>query len=158
MKLRLVAGLVGLLSLASGELYTLKHEAGRCAIRGTCVDGGLFSQPLPCPDNGLAENPEDDVRKQLVDLCGPKWRTGPVCCDGSQVCIVILNISSLLIGIDRCPLLEPSKSTTIHFCLPGLQRELLQPILHIYLLSRPVSVYKCHGGSREKRQVSCGRA
>lgn len=93
MRQRYLAGLVGLLSLASGELYTPKHEAGRCAIRGNCGGGGFFASPLPCPDNGLAQDPEDDVRKQLVDMCGPKWRTGPICCDGAQVCIpMILNL------------------------------------------------------------------
>jgi Niemann-Pick C1 protein len=40
---------------------------------------------LPCPDNNLAEDPTDEVRKSLVDLCGAKWSTGPVCCTGEQV-------------------------------------------------------------------------
>jgi hypothetical protein len=79
------ATVAALLSLASGEAYTPKHEAGRCSIRGSCGSSSFFSPALPCPDNGLAREPEDDVRKQLVDICGPKWKTGPVCCEGDQV-------------------------------------------------------------------------
>jgi Niemann-Pick C1 protein len=82
------AAFAGLLvaTLVSGETYTSKHEAGRCAIRGSCGKPNFFSPELPCADNGLAEEPEDDVRKQLMDLCGPKWSTGPICCGGDQVC------------------------------------------------------------------------
>ena len=72
-------------SLVSAEAYTPKHEAGRCAIRGTCGKQSLFSPELPCPDNDLAKEPEDDVRKQLVGICGPKWNTGPICCESEQV-------------------------------------------------------------------------
>ena len=78
---------IALLSAHEGSCdpYTPIHEAGRCSIRGTCGKKSFFGKELPCPDNGLAEEPEDDVRKQLVDLCGPKWSTGPVCCTGDQV-------------------------------------------------------------------------
>jgi Niemann-Pick C1 protein len=71
-------------SVAFGDPYTPKHEAGRCSIRGNCGKKSFFGKELPCPDNGRAEEPDNDVRKQLVDLCGPKWATGPVCCTGDQ--------------------------------------------------------------------------
>lgn len=71
-------------SLASNEAYTPKHEAGRCAIRAACGKT-FFGSQLPCPDNGLALEPKDKVRAQLVDICGPKWNEGPVCCDAEQV-------------------------------------------------------------------------
>lgn len=74
-----------LFSLSSGEAYTPKHEAGRCAIRGSCGGGGIFSPALPCPDNGIAKEPDDDLRKQLVGICGEKWNTGPICCESDQV-------------------------------------------------------------------------
>ena len=70
---------------AAAELYTPKHEAGRCAVRGHCGSKSLFGSQLPCVDNGLAEEPDDDVRQKLVQLCGPKWSTGPVCCHKEQV-------------------------------------------------------------------------
>jgi Niemann-Pick C1 N terminus len=74
-----------LFSLASGEAYTSKHEAGRCAIRGSCGGSGFFSPALPCLDNSLAKEPDDDVREQLVGICGEKWNTGPICCESDQV-------------------------------------------------------------------------
>lgn len=70
-------------SLAQGE--TALHEKGRCAIRGHCGKKSFFGGELPCPDNGLAEEPETAVRKKLVDLCGSKWEEGPVCCKDEQV-------------------------------------------------------------------------
>lgn len=78
--LALLAGL-GL----ADDLYTPKHEAGRCAIRDHCGKKSFFGKELPCVDNGLAEEPDNELRKQLVDLCGPKWNDGPVCCTKNQV-------------------------------------------------------------------------
>ncbi|KAF8862201.1 multidrug efflux transporter AcrB transmembrane domain-containing protein [Acephala macrosclerotiorum] len=103
MGLRDFAAVAGLLSLASAELFTPKHEAGRCAIRGNCGGGGFFAPPLPCPDNGPAEDPEDDVRQQLVEICGPKWKTGPVCCEGSQLDTLSDNLQKAQQFISACP-------------------------------------------------------
>jgi len=64
---------------------TAIHEAGRCAVRGHCGKQGFFGKDLPCPDNGLAKQPADDVRKKLVAVCGEKWAEGPVCCADEQV-------------------------------------------------------------------------
>lgn len=77
-------------AFVQGESFTPKHEAGRCALRGTCGGGSFWSPSLPCVDNGLAEEPEEDVRQKLVNLCGPKWSTGPVCCEEDQVRIPYL--------------------------------------------------------------------
>lgn len=74
--------------LASGEAWTVKHEEGRCAIRGQCGRQSFFGGQLPCSDNGLAEQPREDIRAKLVAICGEKWRTGPVCCDVDQVSVV----------------------------------------------------------------------
>lgn len=71
------------------EQLTPLHEAGRCSIRGTCGKKSFFGSELPCPDNGLAEEPDATVRKHLVDICGPKWTTGPVCCEDAQVRILL---------------------------------------------------------------------
>ncbi|KAK7414623.1 niemann-Pick type C-related protein 1 [Neonectria punicea] len=71
--------------LAHADLYTPKHEAGRCAFRGTCGKQSFFGKELPCVDNGVAEDPDEEFRNELVDLCGEKWRTGPVCCTLDQV-------------------------------------------------------------------------
>jgi Niemann-Pick C1 protein len=61
------------------------HEAGRCAIRGQCGSKSWFGKQLPCPDNGMAEEPAEEHRKELVELCGSKWESGPVCCNAEQV-------------------------------------------------------------------------
>lgn len=81
------AAAVGLLMapFAHGGPFTPQHEAGRCSLRGNCGKASFFGPELPCVDNGLAEEPADDVREQLVEICGPKWNTGPVCCAGEQV-------------------------------------------------------------------------
>lgn len=80
--------------IGSAESYTPKHEAGRCAFRGHCGKQSLFGKELPCVDNNLAEAPEDELRKELVDLCGDKWKTGPVCCTMEQVCHVVIEHES----------------------------------------------------------------
>jgi Niemann-Pick C1 protein len=79
------AAVASLLSFTYAEGETKIHEAGRCAIRGHCGKQGFFGGNLPCPDNGLAKEPTDDVRKKLVALCGDKWSEGPVCCEDEQV-------------------------------------------------------------------------
>lgn len=72
-------------AIATASPPTAIHEAGRCAVRGHCGKQGFFGKDLPCPDNGLAEQPADDVRKKLVSICGDKWAEGPVCCAEEQV-------------------------------------------------------------------------
>ena len=74
------------LATATDSNWTIKHEAGRCAMRGQCgkVDV-FFGKELPCPDNRIAKQPEDDVRKKLMKICGDKWKKGPICCDEDQV-------------------------------------------------------------------------
>lgn len=61
------------------------HEKGRCAMRGHCGKQGFFGKDLPCPDNGLAEDPAKEVRDKLVSICGDKWAEGPICCLEEQV-------------------------------------------------------------------------
>lgn len=89
----LYSGLSALLfGLSAGaESYTPKHELGRCAFRGQCGKQSLFGKELPCVDNGLAHDPDDDLRKELVDLCGAEWGEGAVCCNMEQVCRVPLS-------------------------------------------------------------------
>lgn len=78
----LVLGAVTSFTTAQGE--TKIHEQGRCAIRGHCGKQGFFGSNLPCPDNGKAAEPDDDVREKLVGICGAKWNQGPVCCEEEQ--------------------------------------------------------------------------
>lgn len=86
-----VSALVGLGSLAfqpalvGAQGDTKIHEEGRCAIRGHCGKQSIFGGELPCPDNDLAHQPDDSSRQKLVNLCGPGWEEGPVCCREEQV-------------------------------------------------------------------------
>lgn len=80
-----IAALILSSSLALAQGQTSVHEKGRCAIRGHCGKKSIFGGELPCPDNGLAREPEDAVREKLVKLCGTKWQDGPVCCEEEQV-------------------------------------------------------------------------
>lgn len=96
------AGLL-LASATSGEILTPKHEAGRCAVRGHCGKKSWFGKELPCVDNGLAEEPDEKLRQQLVDLCGEKWGTGPVCCDAGQVNALASELGTPKQIISSCP-------------------------------------------------------
>lgn len=69
----------------NGEKLTEIHEKGRCAIRGHCGKQSFFGGELPCLDNGVAKEPEKNVRDKLVGLCGEKWEEGAVCCEDEQV-------------------------------------------------------------------------
>ncbi|KAL1955721.1 hypothetical protein VTO42DRAFT_8193 [Malbranchea cinnamomea] len=101
---RLVAGLLAVQSscvVAQG--FTEIHEEGRCAIRGHCGKKSFFGGELPCPDNGLAEEPEHSTRQKLVDLCGPKWADGPVCCKDDQIDALSKNLKLAEGIIASCP-------------------------------------------------------
>ena len=87
-RLLLCVTIIALLSAtasASDGNWTTKHEKGRCAMKGQCGKKSFFGGELPCPDNSLAEEPEKDVRKKLVDICGDDWKEGTLCCDEDQV-------------------------------------------------------------------------
>ena len=71
--------------LAADGPWTSKHEKGRCALRGLCGAQSFFGSEIPCPDNGLAEEPEVEVRSKLIEICGAKWAEGPICCRDEQV-------------------------------------------------------------------------
>ena len=72
------------IAAAKDEPVTSIHKPGYCAMRGQ-EKKSFFGGQLPVAYNGPAEEPADDVRKQLVDLCGAQWSEGPICCDSDQV-------------------------------------------------------------------------
>lgn len=109
MKRKSIARWLALASIASWAHgadkpdLTSKHEAGRCAIRGQCGKQSFFGGQLPCPDNGLAEEPSDDVRKQLVSICGNDWAETKVCCDADQLDALQSNLDKAKSIISSCP-------------------------------------------------------
>lgn len=90
-------------SALAGPDLTLKHEKGRCAIRGSCGKQGFFGSDLPCPDNGLAKAPEESLRKKLVDICGEKWSDTDICCAEDQVDSLKSNLDKATTFINACP-------------------------------------------------------
>lgn len=88
---------------SADQPWTEKHEAGRCAMRGNCGKLNLFGKEVPCPDNGLAEQPDKDLRKELVDLCGDKWDEGPICCQADQVKLLKDNLGTVDNFLGTCP-------------------------------------------------------
>ena len=101
----LAVGFAAILSL-SGQSYgkeLAKHEAGRCSMRGQCGSESSFGKELPCPDNGLAEEPTKDARNKLVDVCGDKWKSGSVCCDEAQIDALQDNLKTANSFISSCP-------------------------------------------------------
>ena len=85
LQLKHLLGVAALFLTATADSTTAKHEAGRCAVRGQCEAGGFFGPGKPCADNGLAKTPSDELRQELVELCGSKWQGSDVCCDDDQV-------------------------------------------------------------------------
>ena len=82
-------------TLGSEGIWTVKHEIGRCAMRGQCGKKSFFGGELPCPDNGLAGEPDEDTRTKLVAICGDDWNAGNVCCDEAQVSLETRNRQNL---------------------------------------------------------------
>ncbi|KAL7622287.1 niemann-Pick type C- protein 1 [Parahypoxylon ruwenzoriense] len=103
---RLIAA-AGALLLASGaaadELYTPKHEAGRCAMRGHCGRKSFFGKQVPCVDNGLATTPDPEFAKELESVCGPKWKDSKVCCSPEQLGSLKSELSTPNQIIGSCP-------------------------------------------------------
>ena len=52
-----------------------------------CGKKSFFGGQLPCPDNGPAREPDDALRKKLIEVCGESWNEGPICCESEQVCL-----------------------------------------------------------------------
>ena len=88
---------------AADDGLTKIHEEGRCAIRGQCGKQSIFGSELPCPDNELAETPDKDVRKKLVDICGDKWSESKVCCKEEQLDALKSNLNRAESIIGACP-------------------------------------------------------
>ncbi|PHH89019.1 hypothetical protein CDD83_6766 [Cordyceps sp. RAO-2017] len=89
--------------VAAADSLTPKHEPGRCAFRGQCGKQSFFGKDLPCVDNGPAQDPEPELRKELVDLCGAQWSESPVCCTLEQVKNLKSQLGTPNTMIGSCP-------------------------------------------------------
>ena len=90
-------------SFESPTKDAIKHEAGRCAMRGQCGSESFIYPQLPCPDNGPAEKPDKTTRQKLVDICGEEWSEGAVCCNEDQVDALVKNLDTAHQIISSCP-------------------------------------------------------
>ncbi|KAI1380316.1 multidrug efflux transporter AcrB transmembrane domain-containing protein [Hypoxylon crocopeplum] len=101
---RLFAGALLLASsVVADELYTPKHEAGRCSMRGHCGKKSFFGKQLPCVDNGLATTPDPEFAQELQAVCGPKWADSKVCCSPEQLSALKSELSTPNQIIGSCP-------------------------------------------------------
>ncbi|OJJ43952.1 hypothetical protein ASPZODRAFT_135356 [Penicilliopsis zonata CBS 506.65] len=101
--MRIPLALFAAVSFASSASSLATHEPGRCAIRGHCGKQSFFGSELPCPDNGLAQEPDASTRRKLVSLCGSRWAEGPVCCREEQVDVLASNLKLAEGIIASCP-------------------------------------------------------
>lgn len=99
----LLAAILTAAPLLAASTTTKIHEEGRCAIRGHCGKKGFFGKDLPCPDNGKAAAPSEDLRKKITELCGSKWSGTDVCCDEEQVDALASNLQIPDNLINSCP-------------------------------------------------------
>ncbi|KAF8591421.1 multidrug efflux transporter AcrB transmembrane domain-containing protein [Ramaria rubella] len=73
-------------------------------MRGACGTKGWFGQPLPCPYDGPAVEPEtEEFRSLLVSVCGPSFAQGPVCCTSEQVQTLQASLVQAESFISPCP-------------------------------------------------------
>ncbi|KAF8537295.1 sterol-sensing domain of SREBP cleavage-activation-domain-containing protein [Trichophaea hybrida] len=100
--LGLTLAIAGVAAAADDGFPTKIHKPGHCAMRGQDKKS-FFGGQLPKPYNGVAETPNADVRKQLVDLCGAKWSKGPICCDAAQISNLATNLKRAEALIASCP-------------------------------------------------------
>ncbi|CAG8778884.1 26779_t:CDS:2, partial [Racocetra persica] len=61
------------------------HQEGYCVMRGQCGSKQPFGKQLNCPYNKPAEEPDEDLRLKLVEICGSQFENSLVCCDADQL-------------------------------------------------------------------------
>ncbi|KAJ3998282.1 patched family-domain-containing protein [Lentinula boryana] len=75
----------------------------RCGMRDTCGSKTLFGKQLPCPYDGPPKEPSSSTRKLLLDVCGPEFYTGPVCCTFDQLQTLEDNFRIVDKIVSSCP-------------------------------------------------------
>ncbi|KAJ7638597.1 patched family-domain-containing protein [Roridomyces roridus] len=80
----------------------MSSRSGHCAMLGSCGPSAI--KDLPCPYDGPAVEPEDaEARALLVDVCGPEYAQGPVCCTSDQVEALRENFEPVEALLSSCP-------------------------------------------------------
>ncbi|KAK4687526.1 hypothetical protein P7C73_g2603, partial [Tremellales sp. Uapishka_1] len=72
--------------MTSQALEHPRRGEGICAMRGSCGRASLFGADLPCPDDGDATVPDDELLSLLTSVCGPSYTLpSSVCCTYDQL-------------------------------------------------------------------------
>ncbi|CAD6885601.1 unnamed protein product [Tilletia controversa] len=93
-------------SAAAAMLHTgANAKQGKCNMRGNCGQKSFISPALPCAiEAEPAKKPDSDAfKKALVDVCGPTYSSGPVCCEPEQVDALKANLDQVEPLISSCP-------------------------------------------------------
>ncbi|KAK0560785.1 niemann-Pick type C- protein 1 [Tilletia horrida] len=92
-------------SSSSDKRAAASASRGRCNMRGNCGQKSIISPALPCAiDAEPAKEPDSDAfRQSLVDVCGPTFASGPVCCEPDQVDALKMNLDQVEPLISSCP-------------------------------------------------------
>ncbi|PWN39066.1 hypothetical protein IE81DRAFT_326910 [Ceraceosorus guamensis] len=73
-------------------------------MRGECGKKGYFSPKLPCAVEEVhAEEPDEKLRAELVDVCGQEFAEGSVCCTAPQVEALKANLDQAEPLLLSCP-------------------------------------------------------
>ncbi|KAF9923285.1 hypothetical protein FBU30_006646 [Linnemannia zychae] len=79
------------------------HREGYCVMRDNCGSKRTFGKQLPCPDNGPAIEPDNELRELLVSTCGPSFEHSKACCSQDQVEDLIASTKQAAPMISACP-------------------------------------------------------
>lgn len=58
---------------------------------------------MPCPNNDLAVDPDEETRSAIVDICGEMYSNGPLCCNFDQIQDLRTNLKKAENLIASCP-------------------------------------------------------
>lgn len=88
---------------SSATKLAYRHSANVCMMRGECGSESFFGPQLPCLYNEEALEPDTRLRQSLLDICGPRFGAGPVCCDLAQLTSLAENLKKAENLIASCP-------------------------------------------------------
>ncbi|WWD20224.1 hypothetical protein CI109_104700 [Kwoniella shandongensis] len=81
-----------------------RRGPGVCAMRGSCGRLSMFGAELPCPDDGDATAPEQELLDLMSSVCGPSYTLpSSVCCTYDQLSTLSDRLQQAAPLISSCP-------------------------------------------------------
>ncbi|WVR08155.1 hypothetical protein IAU60_005201 [Kwoniella sp. DSM 27419] len=81
-----------------------RRGQGVCAMRGSCGRMSMFGAELPCPDEGDATAPDQELLDLMSSVCGPSYTLpSAVCCTYDQVATLSDRLQQAAPLISSCP-------------------------------------------------------